>query len=100
MANNNMLPQIPSFLPMENVTRKRKKPERDFIDELLGDEEPKTNYNEKRPKTHETSAELIKINSAGGNKENEHKPKQHSDIYRKTGGLVVQVGSWHFDKFL
>ena len=47
-----MLPPIPNFSVVENTSRKRKKPERDFIEEMLQSEnsQKEGDYQEKRAK--------------------------------------------------
>eukprot|EP00344_Euplotes_crassus_P009683 CAMPEP_0196996062 /NCGR_PEP_ID=MMETSP1380-20130617/2039_1 /TAXON_ID=5936 /ORGANISM="Euplotes crassus, Strain CT5" /LENGTH=249 /DNA_ID=CAMNT_0042411917 /DNA_START=29 /DNA_END=778 /DNA_ORIENTATION=+ len=73
--------------------RKRKKPERDMIDEMLAEEENEDLSNQKRAKTEEGSDRLIENTKRREMKEqNSGKEKvQNTEISRKTGKLIVKV---------
>ena len=70
-----MLPPIPNFSAVENVSRKRKKPDRDFIDEMLQSEGNKKDgcSQSKRSKTEDSDVDkLISLkSSADENKTND-----------------------------
>lgn len=92
--SKNILPPITSFDAVYNINRKRKKPERDFIDEMLGTEDPMKEYKAKRGKTKESSTDEVKIDTSHINKENKPMSGNDSGIYRKTGGLVIKVSPY------
>jgi len=81
---------LPAIPPSKNlmslVNRKRKKPERDFIDELLGEEKDTPKHQFKRSKVEESASGIVALASGTTS---ETQPK---DIYQQTGGLVIQVG--------
>lgn len=92
--NTSGLPPVTSFTGIEGFSRKRKRPDRDFIDELLDSDSAQNGkgHASKRSKKTESSSEIVKLSKSKANKENENtSTKGSSDLYRKTGGMVVKV---------
>lgn len=93
----NMLPPITSFEVKNDLGQKRKKPEHDFIDEMLGEDDPNDTFKSKRSKQNELSNDFSIENHKSSLKKSENitpnlsVSKVNSDIYRKTGNFVVKV---------
>jgi hypothetical protein len=84
-----MLPPITSFDVAQKATRKRKAPERDLIDEMLG-EAPK----DKRTKKSQKDEEAIDIKGYEQFMQSQKEEKsKKSDVIQKSSNLVAEVRS-------
>ena len=83
-----------NFGARNGLGKKRKRPERDIIDEMLEDGENEDITNRKRTKLHETPSDLIENTKAAERVSSTKKSQplpMNSDISKKTGKLIVQV---------
>jgi len=79
------------------LTKKRKRPEHDDIDEMLGiGEDDEDQYQSKRPKKVETENKIAKFEKSSAKKpcsisENFKKIKNNSPVTTKTGNMILKV---------